>query len=55
MNDIIDVAEKLYYELNPNNKLDVPSSVYELVEKWNNERLLSNSDLNLYDWIKKNK
>lgn len=35
INDIITVAEKLYYETNPESKMDVPSSVYERVEKLN--------------------
>jgi hypothetical protein len=55
MNDVIEVAEKLYYELNPNTKMDVPSSIYELVAKWHNEWLDSKSELDLYNWIKLNK
>lgn len=33
MNDIIETAEKLYYLINPNTKMDVPSYFYERVEK----------------------
>jgi hypothetical protein len=53
MNDIIEVAEKLYYEANPNTKMDVPSFVYEKVERANIERIKSKSKLSLYDWYKK--
>lgn len=52
MEDIIETAEKLYYEANPNTKMDVPSFVYEKVEKANYRRLAENSQLSLYDWCK---
>ena len=51
-NDVIQVAEKLYYEKNPNTKMDVPSFAYELVEEWRHEWLQSNSVMSLYEWIK---
>lgn len=52
MNDVIKVAERLYYEANPTTKMDVPSFAYEQVEKANHRRLASNSELSLYDWCK---
>ena len=52
MNDIIKVAEKLYYEANPTTTMDVPSFAYEQVERANKRRIKSNSELNLYDWCK---
>ena len=55
MNDVIQVAEKLYYEINPDSKMNVPSFVYETVEKWKHEWLKSQSELTLYEWIKINK
>jgi len=53
MNDVIEVAEKLYYEANPTTKMDVPSYAYEQVEKANKRRLEARSELSLYDWCKK--
>ena len=53
MDDVIDVAEKIYYEVNPNTKMDVPSFFYEKVENANKKRLEAKSKLNLYDWCKK--
>lgn len=52
MSDVITVAEKLYYEENPNTKMDVPSFVYEKIEASNKRRIASNSELSLYDWCK---
>ena len=54
-NDIIEVAEALYKEKNPNSKMDTPSFAYETVKKWKNECNISKSPLSLYDWIKLNK
>jgi hypothetical protein len=54
-NNIEDVAEKLYYEINPNTTMNIPSFAYELVEEWNKEWIVSKSELTLYDWIKENK
>ena len=53
MNDIIEVAEKLYYEANPSTKMDVPSFSYEQVESANRRRMEARSKLSLYDWCKK--
>ena len=52
MSDIITVAEKLYYEANPNTKMDVPSFAYEQVESANKRRKNAQSELSLYDWCK---
>lgn len=52
MSDIITVAEKLYYEANPNTKMDVPSFAYEQVEAANRRRKAAQSELSLYDWCK---
>ena len=52
MSDIITVAERLYYETNPNTKMDVPSFVYEQIEAANRRRKIANSELSLYDWCK---
>jgi hypothetical protein len=51
-NDVIYVAEKLYYEANPSTKMDIPSFAYEQVEKANHRRVESKSTMNLYDWCK---
>jgi hypothetical protein len=53
-NNVIEVAEKLYYEANPNSKMDVPSFVYEKIEAQDRKRIAAESDLNLYDWCKTN-
>jgi len=52
MDDVITVAEKLYYEANPTTKMDVPSFAYEQVEKANKRRFEASSELSLYDWCK---
>jgi len=52
MQDIIEVTEKLYYEANPNTKMDVPSFAYEQVEAANKRRIKSYSKLSLYEWCK---
>lgn len=52
MSDVITVAEKLYYEANPNTKMDVPSFAYEQVELANKRRKHAQSELSLYDWCK---
>ena len=51
-NDVIEVAEKLYYEANPTTKMDVPSYAYEQVEAANKRRRNAKSELSLYDWCK---
>lgn len=52
MSDIITVAERLYYEANPDTKMDVPSFAYEQVEAANKRRKDAKSELSLYDWCK---
>lgn len=54
-NDLIEVAEALYYEMNPETKMSVPNGAYIMTEKWFSEWNESKSDLTLYDWIKENK
>lgn len=53
MNDIIEVAEKLYYEANPSTKMDVPTFAYLKVEAADRRRTKAQSKLSLYDWCKK--
>ena len=49
---IIEVAEKLYYDINPKSKMDVPSIFYERVEnefkKWSESRV----NISFYDHCK---
>jgi len=52
--DYIEIAEKLYYLKNPNTKMDVPSSVYELTSKWYYE-WQKNDDKDFYNWCIINK
>lgn len=54
-NDIFQVAEAIYYEINPETKMCVPNSAYILTEKWYKEWSQLRSKLDLYDWIHKNK
>jgi hypothetical protein len=51
--EVIEVAEKLYREANPDSKMDVPSFAYEMVDRANKRRLLANRlDMSLYDYCK---
>jgi len=52
LNDVTTVAEQLYYEANPNTKMDIPSFAYEQVESANKRRIAAQSKLSLYDWCK---
>ena len=54
-NDCFQVAEAIYYEVNPKTSMCVPNSAYLLTEKWEKEWIQSGSKLDLYDWIHKNK
>jgi len=54
-NDLKEVAEALYYEINPKTKMDVPNGVYIMIEEWIKEWKESKSELDLYDWIHENK
>ena len=51
-NDVIEVAERLYYEANPTTNMNVPSFAYEQVEAANKRRAAARSELTLYDWCK---
>ena len=51
----IEVAEKLYYHVNPTTKIDVPNSAYIATEKWYREWLQEDTELDLFDWCIKNK
>ena len=53
--DYMEVAEKLYYHVNPNTRMDVPNSSYITTENWYHEWLKTNTDLSLFDWCVKNK
>ena len=53
--DWLKVAERLYYYKNPETKMDVPSSVYETVNKWRIEWQASGSRMSLFDWCIENK
>ena len=53
--DYMEVAERLYYHINPTTKMDVPSSAYEMVERWYKEWLQIDTELDLFDWCIKNK
>ena len=44
--DYIEVAEKLYKYVNPTSKMNCPNSVYITTEKWYNEWLNTDTDLN---------
>jgi hypothetical protein len=54
-NDLFEVAEALYYEMNPETKMCVPNGAYIMTENWLVEWEDSNSNLDLYDWIHENK
>ncbi|MBP6566075.1 MAG: hypothetical protein KA270_02845 [Saprospiraceae bacterium] len=57
--DVIEVAEKLYYYMNPGTKMDVPSSAFEITEKWHGEWQNgwkeSDPEESFFDWCIKNK
>lgn len=53
--DYIDVAEKLYYHVNPNTRMDVPNSAYITTEKWYREWQNTETDLGLFEWCIENK
>lgn len=52
--DVIECGNKLYYDINPDSKRDVPSIFYERLEKewikWKNTR----TDLSFYEFCKSN-
>lgn len=54
-NDVIEVAEKLYYIANPDTKMDVPSSFYETVEGWYSQWEKEATSFSFYDWCLRTK
>lgn len=53
--DYMDVAEKLYRYKNPTSKMCTPNSAYINMEKWHYEWQKESTELNLFDWVIKNK
>jgi hypothetical protein len=53
--DYMEVAEKVYYHVNPQSKMDVPNSAYITTEKWYREWQNTNTELDLFNWILENK
>ena len=53
--DYMEVAEKLYYYVNSNTRMNVPNSAYITTEKWYYEWLMIDTELSLFDWCVKNK
>lgn len=53
--DYMKVAEQVYYHVNPTTRMDVPNSAYISTEKWYKEWLNTETDLELFDWVLKNK
>lgn len=51
----MEVAEKLYYHINPETKMNVPNTAYITTEKWYKEWLQEDTELGLFDWCIKNK
>lgn len=51
----MDVAEQLYYHINPETKMNVPNTAYITTEKWYKEWLQEDTELGLFDWCIKNK
>ncbi len=52
LDEVIECGNKIYYDINPNSKKDVPSALYERLErefvKWKE----SGSDLGFYEYCK---
>ena len=53
--DYLEVAERVYYYVNPETKMCVPNSAYILTEKWYEEWLGVDTELDLFNWIVNNK
>ena len=51
----MEVAEQLYYHVNPSTKMNVPNSAYITTEKWYKQWLHTKTNLSLFDWCVKNK
>lgn len=53
---IAEVAEKVYYHVNPDTKMCVPNGAYIMTEKWHDEWfMVADTDLGFFDWIIANK
>lgn len=52
-NDPIMVTELIYYEDNPDTKMDVPSLAYEQIDSASLRWQVADTDLTLYEWFKK--
>ncbi len=50
--DVIECGDKLYYDINPNSKMDVPSSFYVRLEKEWVKWEQSKSTLSFYEFCK---
>lgn len=50
--EVIECGDKLYYDINPNSKHDVPSMFYERLEKEWLKWKESNSQLTFYEFCK---
>lgn len=51
-NDVIECGNKLYYDINPESKMDVPSFFYEKLEKEYVEWVGLNIESSFYDFCK---
>jgi hypothetical protein len=51
-NEVAECGDKLYYDINPNTQMDVPSYFYMKLEKYWVEWKESNSKLTFYDYCK---
>jgi len=52
INEIIECGHKLYYDINPNSEMDVPSMFYERLEKEWVKWKESGSELSFYEYCK---
>lgn len=52
LDDVIECGNKLYYDINPNSKMDVPSMFYDRLEKEWVKWKESKSELSFYDFCK---
>lgn len=50
--EIIRVGEKLYYEINPESRMDVPSYFYEKLETYWDAWYLTGNATTFYDYCK---
>lgn len=52
IDDVIECGDRLYYDINPNSKMDVPSIFYERLEKEWDKWMDTKSELQFYDFCK---